>query len=156
MPDKPFDLTEYIAILAKVGDSGHVLLTSAIVEEWLEVVLLTAMRDLSNHLAGKLFAGYGPLSSFAAKIDVAYAFNLIDTATYDDLGAIRAIRNAFAHTRDFLHFDSPEMLKHFKRFKRWKPDCDLKQLFGEQCRVCISALSTKKNQLIYAQAGIEK
>lgn len=45
----------------------------------------------------ELFEGYGPLSSFSARISVAYALGLITKDMRNDLNYIRKIRNHFAH-----------------------------------------------------------
>jgi hypothetical protein len=76
----------------------------------LERALLTKMRELSPAQRTNLFDGYGPLSSFAAKIDVAYALSIFDDAVYTDLTVIRKIRNVFAHPQRKVdqapdHFD---------------------------------------------------
>jgi hypothetical protein len=59
----------------------------------LERALLAKMRELSEAQRTNLFEGYGPLSSFAAKIDVAYALNIFDGALYADLIVIRMLSN---------------------------------------------------------------
>lgn len=56
------------------------------------------MRALSNNMAERIFDGYGPLSTFSAKIDVAFALDLIDADVHRDLRTIKDIRNCFAHT----------------------------------------------------------
>ncbi len=96
---------------AEVGIVG-----AAIIEEKLVEALLTKMRPLSATMKRRLFDGYGPLSSFSAKIDLSYALQLIDKKTSDDLTIIRKIRNQFAHSMSLVNFGSPEILEHFKRF----------------------------------------
>jgi hypothetical protein len=54
------------------------------------------MRPLDKKLAGRLFKGYGPLSSFSAKIDLAYALKVTTLEIHNELHKIRDIRNAFA------------------------------------------------------------
>lgn len=148
----PFDLAAHIEELSTRADSGYVILTAAITEEWLEKLLLTYMRKPSNRLATKIFSDYGPLSSFAAKVDVAYALGLIERDTYDDLRAIRSIRNAFAHTRDFMHFSSPAIPKPFKRFKQWRPGCDARVLFDEGVTHSVNTIKAKIDRFMYAHA----
>jgi DNA-binding MltR family transcriptional regulator len=64
----------------------------------------------------RLFDGYGPLSSFSAKIDLSYALQILNKDQYDDLTVIRRIRTQFAHAMPLVNFDSPEIRAHFKSF----------------------------------------
>ena len=89
--DNPF------AIVARFMMPVIALTVGARLDAALERALLAKMRELSEAQRTNLFEGYGPLSSFAAKIDVAYALNIFDGALYADLIVIRKIRNAFAH-----------------------------------------------------------
>jgi DNA-binding MltR family transcriptional regulator len=97
---------------AEVGIVG-----AAIIEEQLLRALLTKMRPLSGEMKKRLFDGYGPLSSFSAKIDLSYALQIIDKDQYDDLTLIRRIRNQFAHSMSLVNFDNLEIRTHFKQFK---------------------------------------
>ncbi len=66
------------------------------------------MRPISE-LQDALFENRGPLQDFSARIQVAFALNLIDRGTFVDLNALRDIRNAFAHTPEALDFDRPDV-----------------------------------------------
>jgi DNA-binding MltR family transcriptional regulator len=66
-------------------------------------------RDLEEYIAkklvddkavAKLFGGFGPLSTFNAKIEFGFALGLLPRHVYTDLRTIRKIRNLFAHKRD--------------------------------------------------------
>jgi mannitol operon repressor len=96
---------------AEIGIAGAV-----IIEEQLLRAILTKMRALSGEMKKRLFDGYGPLSSFSAKIDLSYALQIINKDQYDDLTVIRRIRNQFAHAMPLVNFDSPEIRAHFKSF----------------------------------------
>jgi DNA-binding MltR family transcriptional regulator len=74
------------------------------------------MRPLSGEMKKRLFDGYGPLSSFSAKIDLSYALQILNKDQYDDLTVIRRIRTQFAHAMPLVNFDSPEIRAHFKSF----------------------------------------
>jgi hypothetical protein len=76
-------------IPSRQTEAGAALVTSGLIEDWLEKLLLTAGRPLSNKTAKGIFAALGPLSSFSAKIEIAYTFELIDKAVRDDLRIIR-------------------------------------------------------------------
>jgi DNA-binding MltR family transcriptional regulator len=89
---------------------------AAIIEEKILRALLTKMRRLSGEMHKRLFDGYGPLSSFSGKIDVAYALQIITKEKYDDLTTIRKLRNKFAHSMSLVNFDSVEIRTLFKEF----------------------------------------
>lgn len=97
---------------AEVGIVG-----AAIIEEKLVDALLAKMRPLNSEFKTRLFDGYGPLSSFSAKIDLSYAFQIIDKKTRDELTIIRKIRNKFAHSVALINFGSPEILAHLQALK---------------------------------------
>jgi hypothetical protein len=67
-------------------------------------------------LKKRLFAAYGPLSSFAAKIDLAFALEITTEATHKELHKMRKIRNAFAHTKKVSAW-APNRLR--QSFTRW-------------------------------------
>jgi hypothetical protein len=58
-----------------------------------------------NEVHSKLFKGYGPLSSFGAKIDLAYLMKIVPRELRDKLHIIRDVRNRFAHRLDVNSFD---------------------------------------------------
>jgi DNA-binding MltR family transcriptional regulator len=64
------------------------------------------MVGLSKEEGDRLFVGSAPLSSFSAKIQVAYAIGLIGPKATHDLDRIREIRNAFAHAKVSITFDT--------------------------------------------------
>lgn len=96
-------------------DAQVALLGAAIADQQLQDALLTRMRTLKAKDRDRIFSGYGPLSSFAAKIDLAFAFELIDAATRNRLTAVRQIRNKFAHSDWFLSFEHPEIVAILKK-----------------------------------------
>lgn len=81
------------------------------------MAILTKMCRISGVLEARLFDGYGPLGSFSAKIDIAYALGIITEQIFNDLKTIKDIRNEFAHPKEleFLTFSSPDIFRHMKR-----------------------------------------
>jgi DNA-binding MltR family transcriptional regulator len=77
------------------------------------------MRPLSAEMKKRLFDGYGPLSSFSAKIDLSYALQIVPKDKYVDLVTIRKIRNQFAHSMSLVNFESPEIRATFKKFSNF-------------------------------------
>jgi hypothetical protein len=53
-----------------------------------------------------LFDAYGPINTFAAKIDIAYALDITNDATHQELNKMRKIRNEFAHAKKSLSLDT--------------------------------------------------
>src|SRR5258707_147607 len=79
------------------GQAATVLKAIAIFEDVLQACLEGCMRPLTATMRARLFTGYGPISSFAAKTDIAYALGLLTDHDHTDLQIIRKIRNEFAH-----------------------------------------------------------
>jgi DNA-binding MltR family transcriptional regulator len=93
--------TTFLKELDGESDRGLVLVSAAMLEENLELLLRSVMRadkKTANEVLPDLFRSDGPLGSFAGKTKVAYAMALIDQLMYRDLNRIRAIRNEFAHS----------------------------------------------------------
>ena len=91
---RPFDLSDYLARIS--ADLRHAIRTVAIVEEWLEALLLQQHRRVQ---VARHFGDYGPLNSFGKKITKAHDLLLIDEDTRRDLDVLKEVRNAFATQR---------------------------------------------------------
>jgi hypothetical protein len=63
----------------------------------LERLLLERLRPLSKKQRERLFDGFGPLASFASKIEIGFALNLFGEEARLDLLLINKIRNTLAH-----------------------------------------------------------
>lgn len=112
--DDPEMLKEFYA----GSDRASVILLGSFVENILVAVLKSKMRpDLSNTLEGRLVEGNGPISTFSAKIHIAFAFELFGPVFLHDLNLIRELRNAFAHVQHPMTLSTPqiaEVCKHLK------------------------------------------
>lgn len=128
-----------------------VLVSAAMLDRELMKLLLTRMGQLSDKRAVRIFNG--PLGRFAAKVDVAYAFELIDEELYQDLTVIRNIRNEFAHSTTDISFASPEVMNHMRGFKGWNTEV-LAQLdfFTVRVQSCLEQLTAKQQQGLMAYA----
>lgn len=85
------------------SDRSAAILTASFIDDLLSEMLqafLIEDKEVKN-----LFKGYSPLSSFSARIDVAYALGLITAEMKADLNVIRKIRNHFAHHWDNTGFE---------------------------------------------------
>ena len=59
------------------SDRGTAIIGGSIVEHSLERLLLERLRPLSKKQKERLFDGFGPLASFASKIEIGFALNLL-------------------------------------------------------------------------------
>jgi DNA-binding MltR family transcriptional regulator len=93
--------------------------------------------DLSSTLSDRLFKHYGPLKTFSGKIDIAYAFSIIDTETFGDLKAIKDIRNKFAHSTKIVQFSNPEVRPLIQKLSGWTAEAKQIDLFLDRCKACV-------------------
>lgn len=120
------------------GVTATVLTSAGVLEEVLEGALLAYMRPATAKMRSRLFNGYGPLSSLAARIDVAYAFNILTQAEYDALAILRSVRNKFAHGRRAMTFEDEEIAAMMKKLKCPDPKAtdDYKRYFATLFGIC--------------------
>jgi DNA-binding MltR family transcriptional regulator len=149
---RPLVLTqdELIKLLSQQSEAGNALVIAGLIDDDLQKLLLTAMRELSSKMVDRLFDGYGPLKDFAAKIDVAFAFNLIDEKTHSDLRIIKDVRNKFAHAIRFTFFSSPEIIKLCQKLSNFKKDEDCQSVYRARAVDCINIIRASADQLIFA------
>jgi DNA-binding MltR family transcriptional regulator len=153
MPEPEVDLVKVINDLNKNAEAGVVLVTIATVDEWLEKLLLAGMREgLSNEVVKRIFGSYGPLYEFASKVDIAYALDLIDMETLDSLRVLKDIRNAFAHTRELLHFESERISKLCQKLPGWKQGTNNRELFDRIAVECLKKIDAATEKLVFAYA----
>jgi DNA-binding MltR family transcriptional regulator len=116
----PFDYPEINELFNKLLDNllsesgrGALLIATSHVDEHLTRLIEAALpKSLSKNHKDKLFKYPGPLSSFSAKIELSYAFRLIDQNFYNSLNALKKLRNEAAHSsRSFELFELNERMK---------------------------------------------
>jgi hypothetical protein len=116
------DPTEFIKHLEQLTHAGIAMVCASRLEVGVESRLQNQMPNLSGRLKPRLFDGYGPLSSFSAKIEVAFALGFITEMERRYLHAIRDIRNQFAHsTNPNLSFDHDEIRALCAKLPNKKP-----------------------------------
>ena len=89
------DWNRIVDILHSESDRGCAVLAGGYVEHALGSLLRTLATQ--PDIADELFAPMGPLSSFSLRAAVAFAYGFITKNHFDDLTAIRRVRNHFAH-----------------------------------------------------------
>ena len=109
--------TVLLKTLSESNDQTAVIISSSLLEGALQDAILRKFRDLDDNERKEIFETDSVLSTFSAKIKIAYALNICGPSTRDDLDCIRAIRNAFAHGRMHLSFDNPEVSNVCVRIK---------------------------------------
>lgn len=93
------------------SDRGCALMLGAFLDAHLEKLLRSVFVQRKS-IVDPLFQYQGPLSTFSAKIRVAYCLRLIHEHEYRDLGRILKIRNRFAHELHGVSFArDPEIAK---------------------------------------------
>jgi hypothetical protein len=112
---------ERVTEMSKRTHGGDAMVFAAAAENWLRRAIATKMRGISNNLDAKIFENYGPLSSFAAKIDVAFAMGIVTEAIRHDLRIVKDVRNEFAHAKRFVDFHSTEIQHEMKKFPGFDP-----------------------------------
>ena len=101
-------------------DRGCVLLAVSLLDETVGELLAAYMPErpgIKKVRETLLKGALAPLRSFYARIEAAYAFDLIPAKMRTDLHGYRSARNLMAHRYQHLHFDHPEIMKHL-RFPR--------------------------------------
>lgn len=122
MPKKPLVVTiekvtrrdELIEALSRESDRGLVLVSASFLDESLEEVLRSKFSMVTikpKSVVDPLFNTFGPLSTFSAKIKIAFSMDLIKKWVYQDLEILRKLRNTFAHSVGPVEFHSDEVAK---------------------------------------------
>jgi hypothetical protein len=93
-------------------DRHAAILAGSLIEDALTQAIEGCFVPLSNTKRVGLFEGFGPLATFAAKIEIGHALGLFGNETRLDLHRIKSIRNKFAHVLTPLTFASPEVAKN--------------------------------------------
>jgi DNA-binding MltR family transcriptional regulator len=93
--------SDLLISLTAESDRGAILVGTAHVDNTFASLLEAVFpAALSKKDRKRLLKYPGPLSSLAARADVAYALRLIPRTAYDATNALRAIRNELAHGPD--------------------------------------------------------
>ena len=101
--EKAHDWFNFIKESQDDSDRGCALLLVSILEIHMEKLLRSTFIQIKN-VVDPLFHYPGPLSTFSAKIRLAYCLRLIYPYEYRDLVRISKIRNRFAHELHGISF----------------------------------------------------
>jgi hypothetical protein len=116
MPKKELHTKEQIATfleeLKTQSDRGAAVIAAAVLDDLLEFLILQRLINLGAERRESLFGRTGaPLSSFSAKIEMAYALGVIANEMRLGMHLIRDVRNEFAHRIEQITFDHPDVAK---------------------------------------------
>ena len=87
------------------SDRAAAIIAASYFEERLCEVIMTRFVKLDRKVQRAIFTGYGPLSTFKAKVDIAFALGLLGRETRRGLHTVGRVRNKFAHASKPLRFD---------------------------------------------------
>ena len=100
--DKPEVASLYWQLLRSMTEEsgrGALLVATAYVDDQLTKLIEAVLPPGSSNTFKKtLLQSHGPLSNLSSKIDICYAFRLIDKRLHECLHALRKIRNDAAHS----------------------------------------------------------
>jgi hypothetical protein len=103
------ELMEVMKHSAGESDRGITLIIAAHIEACLRRILESVLID--SNAASELFEGpYAPFGSLSGKTRAAFLMGLITKAERDQIDAVRAVRNVFAHEAT-ASFDHPKIVK---------------------------------------------
>lgn len=97
---------DMMILLTNESERGAILIGTSKIEEYLEKLILTLLPSKNKNYISRLLNYPGALSSFAAKIELCYAFRIINQCLYNSLNALRKIRNTAAHSSDTFSLKS--------------------------------------------------
>lgn len=100
------DIKTLVAKIDRQTHAGATMLTAAALDRLLESALRTMFARDNREVHDVVFGEFGVLRDFSAKITMAFALGCIDRQGQKRLTAIRRLRNIFAHSRDYVSFDS--------------------------------------------------
>lgn len=117
---------------------------SARIEDELRDFIISRMVRSNRDSRKRLFEGYGPLSSFSAKIEIAYAFGMLTDIERSYMLAIKAIRNKFAHSSGGLTFDSPAFDELFAKLPGSFTQTVRREIYIEIAVRCLASMDGQK------------
>lgn len=142
--------------LTAESDRGCVIVGAAILDDFLkdQISAVFGSNGMSNRYITKAFDGSGPLANFSSKILIARGFGLIHDEVFEDMMAIRKLRNEFAHTAYNASFDNPNVVQKIKTLNLY-PEAS-KEYEGKVVRGSVSdKVPTTPHELAYVEAHFQ-
>jgi DNA-binding MltR family transcriptional regulator len=109
------DAQHLFTLLNEGTDVSVVVVAVSFIDACLASLLGKRLRKGSSTVIQMLDPTSGPIGSFSARANLAYALTLIDKPIHHDLGVLAELRNVTAHHHFELTFSSPDVIKHCER-----------------------------------------
>ena len=109
-------IAEFLEEFQRETDRAAAVLAAAYLDSRLEALVREKCVGVPKFVE-ELLSGQGGLSSFSARISVAYAVGLISLKAAEDLHLVRRIRNDFAHQVHGLSFATPTIADRVNAFR---------------------------------------
>lgn len=97
------------AAMKKETDRGLVIILGSITEDLLVACVLDEFKAVTKALEKELTRSGGALGTWAQLINLSLAFGFIDNDDASDLEVFKTMRNACAHSRQHIDFNTPEL-----------------------------------------------
>jgi hypothetical protein len=94
------DLTRLLGLIEKEDARSLPVIVCAYADDQLKAMFKKTLPDGIPGGKDTMFGAYGPLSDFAKRIRLAYAFDSLSRDLLTDLDRVRAVRNDISHTWD--------------------------------------------------------
>ncbi len=115
--------SEFLREFQKETDRGAALVGAALIDSRIERLLISHFAD--ERIAQELLnGGNAPLSSFSARLKLAFGLGLISELEYKECDTIRKIRNEFAHHVHGLTFAVPKLTDLARNLRANTPSGD--------------------------------
>jgi DNA-binding MltR family transcriptional regulator len=146
------------------NDRAIALTLTAQLEQFLESAI-SSHFEIDENEGRKLFDDNvdGPLSTLSRKIAIGYALGVYGSNMKTDLNFIRQIRNAFAHSKKHLDFDTPEIrailnhinLAHSSQFRSLSGNTTTspRKIFASCIRLLCAYFNDKQKPMKYKGVG---
>jgi hypothetical protein len=97
---------DFLIKITNESERGAVLVGGNEIDEYLEKLIIEILPNKNKSYKSRLLNYPGPLSSFSGKIELLYAFRVIDRRFYESLNTFRKIRNDAAHSSNLFSIQS--------------------------------------------------
>jgi len=128
------------------------LTAATMVDEQIAEALRLKMVNLNADLRKKLFKPYGPLSTFSARIDIAYALGMLSKDIAKEAHTIRGIRNDFAHATKRVNIDSPGIKEECEKLSTYTKGKNLLHVYMEAIEKILKHVNEQVKQSQTARA----
>jgi hypothetical protein len=115
---------------SQADDRSFCLLLTAMLENELDRAIDCWLGTASEDVRKALYDHDGPLGNFSRKIALSAALEIVGPVSHENLRLIRHTRNAFAHAKVPIRFDTPEVAAvcaDLQRINLFEPPEDVDQ-----------------------------